>query len=129
MGQHTPGTTCIRIRPSGEAAPLAPRKLGCSAPAGQVPKGAPLCSGGVVPYHHALLGLAPSHSFSPRRPRRSVPGEAGTPCPSEGSGPRRIQSRTAALCCLNWRRGCWQALVPPRPAPAPGTGARGHAWQ
>lgn len=77
-----------------------------------------LCTSGAGPIPQLL---------PPPRPQRSVAGEAGTPCPSEGSEPRRIQSQTAALHCLNWRHGCWQ--VPPCPAAVPGVGAGGHARQ
>lgn len=88
------GATYIRIRPSGEAAPLALRELGYSAPAGPMPDAAPHCSG----LSCLVTGGWPHPPASPPSPWRSVPGEAGTPRPSEGSGPRHIQSRTAVCC-------------------------------
>lgn len=119
--QHLFGAPCIRFRlsPGGTGTLAALQAMPKIAPPTLAPMGDPALS-----LHTSGAGPIPGLLLPP--PQRSVPREAGTPRPSEGCGPRCIQSRTAALCCLNWRRGYWQAVVPPCPAPGPGTGLRGN---
>lgn len=106
MAWHLFGAPSMRLR------------LSCSAPVGLVhwqpckpcPRQLPPCSEGDPALSLHISGAGPIPGLLLPPPQRPGPGEAGTPCPSEGCGPRCIQSRTAALRCLNWRCGCWQCL-------------------
>lgn len=105
--------TCIRIRPPGEAAPLHRRSLAAQPQWDRHLREHPSAWEGCPASLLCIWGWPCPTLLHPLRPQRSVPREAGTPRPSEGSGPQHIQSRTAALRCLNWRcrRWCLHALL------------------